>query len=142
MKIEHAHIVDDDGKLSYSCSDFNNFRHNHLIDKGRIVPYKGHIHILPPNSTITSSHIMLTKEFYFRKLVKYFGLLMALLSALGMLVHRLMRPDMTQARWFIDFWYIWLFCFGFMLLGSILYFYGDWHIRPTPRTPDAGDSTH
>jgi hypothetical protein len=60
-----------------------------------------------------------------KNFLKYLGLLIALGSTAAMMWHRFSYPDMTQVRWLIEFWYIWLVWFGSVILGGSLYLIGD-----------------
>ncbi len=73
-----------------------------------------------------------------RKVIKYLGLVLVIGLAIAITWHRFSYPDMTQARWFIEFWYIWLGWFILTIVGYVLYLFGNGEICPTKRAPDGG----
>jgi hypothetical protein len=73
-----------------------------------------------------------------RKVIKYLGLCLVVVLAVAIVWHRFSYPDMTQVRWFIEFWYIWLAWFVLTITGYWLYLFGNGDICPTKRPPDKG----
>ena len=60
-----------------------------------------------------------------KKIIKYAGLLIALVSFGLMTWQRYSYPDMTNIRWFIDFWHVYLSGFAGIVAGCGLYLIGD-----------------
>lgn len=59
-----------------------------------------------------------------KKVVKYLGLAIVVISAVALVWHRFSYPDITQVRWFIEFWFVWLVWFICTILGYALYLFG------------------
>jgi predicted tellurium resistance membrane protein TerC len=55
-----------------------------------------------------------------KKIIYWLGVVIAVLATIGMVSHRFYNPDMTQIRWFIEFWYIWLAWFVSVLIGAFM----------------------
>jgi len=60
-----------------------------------------------------------------KKIIKFLGLLISVAVTVGMVWHRFANPDMTEIRWIIEFWHVWLAWFVLFLLGCVLYLYGS-----------------
>lgn len=60
-----------------------------------------------------------------KKIIKFAGLLLAIVDTVALIVHQFMHPDMTRVRWLIEFWPVWLAWFVFMIIGCGLYLFGD-----------------
>ena len=55
-----------------------------------------------------------------KKFISSFGLVIMALASIGLVAHRFYNPDMTQVRWFIEFWYIWLAWFVSVILSLFM----------------------
>jgi len=73
-----------------------------------------------------------------KKFIKYLGMVIVFVVSVGIVWHRFSNPDMTEIRWLIEFWYIWLGWFILTIVGYSLYLFGNGEICPTKRAPDGG----
>lgn len=64
-----------------------------------------------------------------KKVVKKIGLIIVFGSSVAITWHRFLYPDMTQVRWFIEFWNIWLAWFILTIVGYGLYLFGANEIK-------------
>lgn len=59
-----------------------------------------------------------------KTIIKYLGLAIAVGSAVALMWHRFSYPDITQVRWFIEFWFVWVAWFACTILGLSIYLFG------------------
>ena len=56
-----------------------------------------------------------------RKAIQYISIIIAIAATIGMTLHRFSNPDMTDIRWFIEYWHIWLAWFVVWVGSMIIY---------------------
>ena len=55
-----------------------------------------------------------------KKVIYWLGVVIVVFATISLVVHRFYNPDMTQVRWFIEFWYIWLAWFVSVAIGLFM----------------------
>ena len=60
-----------------------------------------------------------------KKFIKYLGIVLVFAASVGTIWHRFANPDMTEARWLIEYWYILLGCLVLTMIGYGLYWFGS-----------------
>lgn len=56
-----------------------------------------------------------------KKIVSYFGLAVITLSVAAMRLHRFTMPDITEARWMIDYWFVLALGLLGITVGAVIY---------------------
>lgn len=63
---------------------------------------------------------MLKKAKKMNKFIYWLGVAIAVLATIGMVAHRYYWLDMTEARWFVEFWDIWLIWFISIVISAFM----------------------
>ena len=50
-----------------------------------------------------------------------FGIFIFAITTIAILAQRFSHPDMTQVRWFIEYWHVWLLWFACSILAVKIY---------------------
>lgn len=72
-----------------------------------------------------------------KSILRNVGKVMAVTATIGMSWHRFLHPDMTEVRWLINFWYIWLGWYLLIVVSVYLFTLGDNEI-PKKTDSDGG----